>query len=73
MEKTMRPDKNNGVRICAVIPACNESATIEAVIKETIKYVDTVYVIDNGSTDNTVELWRSLAMEPFNMPGIVLP
>jgi glycosyltransferase involved in cell wall biosynthesis len=63
MEKTMRPDKNNGVRICAVIPACNESATIEAVIKETIKYVDTVYVIDNGSTDNTVELGRKSGAE----------
>lgn len=56
MEKTTRPDRNNRVRICAVIPALNESATIETVIKETIKYVDVVYVIDNGSTDNTAEL-----------------
>jgi len=63
MENSVRPDGKNRARICAVIPACNESATIEAVIKETIKYVDTVYVIDNGSTDNTVELARKSGAE----------
>ena len=63
MEKAIRPDKKNGVKICAVIPARNEQATIEAVVKETIKYVDTVFVIDNGSIDNTVELARRSGAE----------
>jgi len=63
MEKTTRPDRNNRVKICAVIPARNESATIETVIKETIKHVDVVYVIDNGSTDNTVELAKKNGAE----------
>jgi len=56
MEKAVRPDKNNGVRICAVIPAYNESATIGSIIKGIIKYVGSVYVIDDGSTDNTAKV-----------------
>ena len=63
MKKTVRPDRDNRVRICAVIPAYNESAAIETIIKETIKYVEVVYVIDNGSTDNTVELARENGAE----------
>jgi glycosyltransferase involved in cell wall biosynthesis len=41
------------MNICAVIPAYNEELTIGAIIKETKKYVDTIYVVNNGSTDNT--------------------
>ncbi len=59
MEKTLRPTRDNRMKICVIIPALNESATIERVIKETIKYIDIVYVIDNGSIDNTAELAKA--------------
>lgn len=44
------------MKICAVIPAYNEAATIGKVIQETKKYVDAVFVVDDGSTDNTAEV-----------------
>lgn len=51
------------MKICAVIPACNESDTIGMVIQETKKCVDTVFVVDNGSTDNTAEVARENGAE----------
>jgi glycosyltransferase involved in cell wall biosynthesis len=46
------------MKVCAVIPAYNEAATIGEVIRETKKYIDTIFVVDNGSTDNTAEIAR---------------
>lgn len=37
----------------AVIPALNEENTIYQVVRETLKYVDKVIVVDDGSTDHT--------------------
>lgn len=38
---------------CALIPALNEEFRIKPVIEESLKHVDTVVVIDDGSSDNT--------------------
>jgi glycosyltransferase involved in cell wall biosynthesis len=46
------------MKVCAVIPAYNEAATIGEVIRETKKYIATIFVVDNGSTDNTAEIAR---------------
>ncbi|MEM5779300.1 MAG: glycosyltransferase family 2 protein, partial [Candidatus Aenigmatarchaeota archaeon] len=43
-------------RIIAIIPAFNESKTIESIVRETKKYVDEVVVVDDGSSDATGEL-----------------
>jgi len=51
------------MRVCAVIPAYNEAATIGRIIQETKKYVDTVFVVDNGSIDDTGELARKNGAE----------
>lgn len=40
--------------ILAAIPAYNEGAAIGEVVRQTQKYVDSVLVIDDGSTDGTV-------------------
>lgn len=40
--------------IVAVIPACNEQDTIGGVVLSTLKYVDKVIVVDDGSTDRTL-------------------
>ena len=36
-----------------IIPALNEEAAIGSIVKRSLKYVDDVLVIDDGSTDNT--------------------
>jgi len=56
MEMSNQKSRNNGVRACAVIPAYNEAKTIGRVIQETKKYVNAVFVVDNGSIDNTAEV-----------------
>jgi len=44
------------VKVCAIIPAYNEEFTIGPIIKETKKYIDAVFVVNNGSTDNTARI-----------------
>ncbi|MBS3760509.1 glycosyltransferase family 2 protein [Halodesulfurarchaeum sp.] len=46
------------MRSLAVIPAYNESETIGTVIDGTEQYVDSVVVVDDGSTDETVRKAR---------------
>ncbi|RZD47453.1 MAG: hypothetical protein CXT78_02470 [Thaumarchaeota archaeon] len=45
-------------KICVIIPAYNEEPVIEKVVKDYIsqKNIDSVFVIDNHSSDNTVKL-----------------
>ncbi|HEX75378.1 MAG TPA: glycosyltransferase family 2 protein [Dehalococcoidia bacterium] len=51
------------MKVCAVIPAYNEAHTIGRIIQETRKYIDTVFVVDNGSSDNTAEVARQSGAE----------
>ena len=48
----------NQPKVCAVIPAYNECSTIAKIVQETRKHVDTVCVVDDGSTDDTGEIAR---------------
>jgi glycosyltransferase involved in cell wall biosynthesis len=41
--------------ISAVIPAYNEGSTVGEVVRETLRYVDEVWVVDDGSEDDTCE------------------
>ncbi len=49
-----------GPRVVACIPAWNEASSIGSVIVSARKYVDQVYVCDDGSTDVTAELSEAL-------------
>lgn len=49
--------KNN---ICAVIPFYNEEDFIVEVIKKTLKYVDLVIAVDDGSNDNSLNLIKKI-------------
>jgi glycosyltransferase involved in cell wall biosynthesis len=48
--------KTTHQRTLAVIPCCNEEATIGSVIHKTKRFVNTVLVIDDGSSDDTKEI-----------------
>jgi len=41
------------MRLCAIIPAFNEQASIGVVARQTRQYVDEVVVVDDGSVDQT--------------------
>ncbi len=44
------------MKICALIPAYNEEETVGKIVQETRKYIDDVFVVNNGSTDRTAEI-----------------
>ena len=50
----------NGHDIAVVIPALNEERAIGHVLAEIPNWVDRVIVVDNGSTDRTGEVARSM-------------
>ncbi|MCX6005496.1 MAG: glycosyltransferase family 2 protein [Chloroflexi bacterium] len=52
----MTLNNKNSPYIIAVIPCFNEEKFIGEVINKTRKYVDHVVVVDDGSTDRTVEI-----------------
>ena len=43
-------------KITAILPAYNEEVSLGSIVLHTKKYVDNILVIDDGSTDNTVEI-----------------
>ncbi len=47
-----------GLRIGCIIPAYNESAAIGRVVREVPYWVDSVVVVDNGSSDGTGDVAR---------------
>ncbi len=57
------PRPSSLMNVCAVIPAYNEERTIGEVVRETQKYVDKVFVINDGSTDCTAEVARQSGAE----------
>ncbi|MDN5847326.1 MAG: glycosyltransferase family 2 protein [Candidatus Nitrosocosmicus sp.] len=46
---------NENFKVIAIIPALNESLRISEIVNEVKKYVNTVIVVDDGSTDDTFE------------------
>ncbi|MFW6148438.1 MAG: glycosyltransferase family 2 protein, partial [Atribacterota bacterium] len=57
------------MNISTIIPAYNEENTIEDIIKtvKKIPEIDKIIVVSDGSTDNTVEIARSLKVRVFEM------
>jgi glycosyltransferase involved in cell wall biosynthesis len=46
------------MRVAAIVPACNEAATIAAVVEGVRPFVEQVTVVDDGSTDGTADAAR---------------
>lgn len=44
------------LRCCVLLPTYNNSRTIAAVIQDVLSYTDSIIVVNDGSTDNTLEI-----------------
>lgn len=51
-----------------IIPALNEEASISLVLNDLPDWIRTVYVVDNGSTDKTADVARSLGAMIVSQP-----
>lgn len=51
----------NNKSIGVVVPAKNEETQIEAVLKTMPVYVDTIIVVDDASTDRTVDIVKQIS------------
>ncbi len=55
-------------KITVIIPCLNEEQGIEKVMRRMPEFVDQVIVVDNGSTDRTSDVARSLGAEVIREP-----
>ena len=55
----------NGNHIAIVLPAYNAEKTLEATVREIPDVVDTSILVDDGSTDGTVDLAHRLGLQVF--------
>ena len=53
----------NGKNVAVVLPAYNAEKTLRATIAEIPSCVDIRILVDDGSSDNTVDLARELGLE----------
>jgi glycosyltransferase involved in cell wall biosynthesis len=55
----------NGKKVVVVMPAYNASKTLEQTVRELPDIVDATILVDDGSTDETVQLARSMGLQVF--------
>lgn len=63
--------KNSNSKIAILIPAYNEEKYIKGVIKDCFKYRLDIVIVDDGSTDNTLETVKSIPV-PKNFKIILI-
>src|ERR1041385_3967544 len=56
MDKKASRQKFKELHCCVLIPTYNNSTTIAKVIGDVLEYCDDICVVNDGSTDNTVEI-----------------
>jgi len=57
------------MKVCALIPAFNEASHIAQVVEGARPYVESVVVIDDGSSDGTAELARNAGAFCIELPS----
>lgn len=55
----------NGKRIAVVLPAYNAEKTLEATVRELPELVDTTILVDDHSSDRTIEVAKQLGLRSF--------
>src|SRR5271154_1043912 len=63
--KQRRKTMINGKRIAVVMPAYNAAKTLEQTVRELPEIVDIKILVDDKSTDETVEIARHLGLRVF--------
>ena len=58
-------EKADALKACVIIPTYNNAATLAAVIADVTQYSNHVIVINDGSTDNTVDIVKNYPAVQF--------
>jgi glycosyltransferase involved in cell wall biosynthesis len=58
-------EKADVLRACVIIPTYNNAATLAEVIKGVAVYIDDIIVVNDGSTDNTVDIVKNFSSVQF--------
>lgn len=58
-------EKVDLLRACVIIPTYNNVATLAGVIKDVAGYTDDIIVVNDGSTDNTVDVVKNFSSVQF--------
>jgi glycosyltransferase involved in cell wall biosynthesis len=57
-DKSIYKQKFRDLRCCVLLPTYNNSQTIAQVVSDVLQYSDDVCVVNDGSTDNTLEILK---------------
>jgi glycosyltransferase involved in cell wall biosynthesis len=58
-------EKVDVLKACVIIPTYNNAATLAAVIEDVAQYSDHIIVVNDGSTDNTVDIVKQYPVVQF--------
>ena len=58
-------EKVDVLKACVIIPTYNNAATLAAVIEDVAQYSNHIIVVNDGSTDNTVDIVKQFAAVQF--------
>ncbi|MEP7237339.1 MAG: DUF2062 domain-containing protein [Ferruginibacter sp.] len=58
-------EKADVLKACVIIPTYNNAATLAAVIEDVAQYSNHIIVVNDGSTDNTVEIVKNYPLIQF--------
>ena len=58
-------EKADVLKACVIIPTYNNAATLAAVIKDVAQYSSHIIVVNDGSTDNTVDIVKQFPAVQF--------
>jgi glycosyltransferase involved in cell wall biosynthesis len=58
-------EKADDLKVCVIIPTYNNAATLAKVIEDVAQYSNHIIVVNDGSTDNTVEIVKQFPAVQF--------
>ena len=54
-------NRMEALRLCVIVPTYNNQKTLRGVIHDILKYTSNIIVVNDGSTDSTVEILKNLS------------